>query len=134
MQVIGKYGMEPWGKLKYSTLDSPAFALFPESLQRHEKSASRDALCHRPWHCDVYMNGARVSDDRFTPGWTDYTKRVHYRTYDVTKRLKSATNAVGAILADGWYSGYIGWGQKRDHYGTKPRFARNCNSITTMAQ
>ena len=29
---------------------------------------------------------------------------------------------LGAILADGWYSGYVGFGKKRDHYGKKPRF------------
>ena len=26
-------------------------------------------------------------------------------------------NALGAILADGWYSGYVGFGKQRDHYG-----------------
>jgi alpha-L-rhamnosidase len=71
---------------------------------------------------DLRLNGQLVSDDRFTPGWTDYTKRVHYRAYDVTALLRRGPNALGAILADGWYSGYIGWGHKRDHYGAKPRF------------
>ena len=33
----------------------------------------------------MHLNGQRVSDDYFTPGWTDYNKRVYYRTYDVTK-------------------------------------------------
>jgi alpha-L-rhamnosidase len=27
------------------------------------------------------------------------------------------------VLADGWYSGYIGWYHARDHYGKTPRFA-----------
>ena len=27
-----------------------------------------------------------------------------------------------AILADGWYSGYVGFGKLRDHYGKQPRF------------
>jgi len=71
---------------------------------------------------DLHLNGKLVSEDRFTPGWTDYTKRVHYRAYDVTGHLRRGRNAWGAILADGWYSGYIGWGHKRDHYGKKPRF------------
>jgi alpha-L-rhamnosidase len=71
---------------------------------------------------DLHLNGRLVSEDRFTPGWTDYTKRVLYRAYDVTKWVRRGKNALGAILADGWYSGYIGWGQVRDHYGTKPRF------------
>ena len=70
---------------------------------------------------DFYIDGKRVSEDRFTPGWTDYSKRVHYRTYDVTKLVRQGRNAIGAILADGWYSGYVGWGQRRDHYGKEPR-------------
>jgi alpha-L-rhamnosidase len=70
---------------------------------------------------DFYVDGHRVSDDRFTPGWTDYTKRVHYRAYDVTTLLHGGDNVLGAILADGWYSGYIGWGHIRDHYGKQPR-------------
>jgi alpha-L-rhamnosidase len=70
----------------------------------------------------VHLNGRLVSEDRFLPGWTDYTKRVLYRAYDVTKLVKRGKNAVGAILADGWYSGYVGYGGHRDHYGTKPRF------------
>ncbi|HZM05511.1 MAG TPA: glycoside hydrolase family 78 protein [Candidatus Saccharimonadales bacterium] len=70
---------------------------------------------------DFYVDGRRVSEDRFTPGWTDYAKRVHYRAYDVTPLLRRGRNALGAILADGWYSGYIGWNHVRDHYGKKPR-------------
>lgn len=71
---------------------------------------------------DLHLNGSRVSDDYFNPGWTDYTKRVYYRAYDVTDRIKQGQNALGAILADGWYSGYIGYLRQRDHYGKKPRF------------
>jgi alpha-L-rhamnosidase len=71
---------------------------------------------------EVHLNGRRVGDDSFNPGWTDYTKRVYYRAFDVTGRVRSGQNALGAILADGWYSGYVGFGKKRDHYGMKPRF------------
>jgi alpha-L-rhamnosidase len=70
---------------------------------------------------DFHLNGQLVSEDRFTPGWTDYARRVHYRAYDVTPLLRQGRNALGAILADGWYSGYVAWGQKRDRYGKKPR-------------
>jgi alpha-L-rhamnosidase len=71
---------------------------------------------------DAHLNGARVSDAYFNPGWTDYTKRVYYRTHDVTRQVKTGENALAVILADGWYSGYVGFGKKRDHYGKKPRF------------
>ncbi len=71
---------------------------------------------------DAHLNGARVSEEFFNPGWTDYTKRVYYRAHDVTRQIRSGDNVLAAILADGWYSGYVGFGKKRDHYGRKPRF------------
>ena len=58
---------------------------------------------------DLHLNGKRVSEDRFNPGWTDYARRVYYRAYDVTELVKKGANVLGAILADGWYSGYIGF-------------------------
>jgi len=47
--------------------------------------------------------------------------RVYYQTYEVTDLIKKGGNAMGAILADGWYAGYLGFGQKREHYGSEPR-------------
>jgi alpha-L-rhamnosidase len=72
---------------------------------------------------DLHVNGTRVSDDRFLPGWTDYAKRVYYRGYDVTALLGVGDNAWGAMLADGWFAGYIGPDRRRDHYGSQPRFS-----------
>ena len=70
---------------------------------------------------ELHINGKRVGKDYFTPGWTDYNKRVYYQTYDVTDMLTPSGNAIGAILADGWYAGYIGFGKKRELYGSEPR-------------
>ncbi|MCF7956128.1 MAG: family 78 glycoside hydrolase catalytic domain, partial [Phycisphaerae bacterium] len=67
------------------------------------------------------VNGKGVGDDYFTPGWTDYRIRVYYNTYDVTAMVKEGENAVGGILADGWYAGHIGAKKYRDHYGKNPR-------------
>ena len=47
---------------------------------------------------DVHLNGDRVSDDYFNPGWTDYTKRVYYRAFDVTSQVRMGDNA----LARSW--------------------------------
>ena len=68
---------------------------------------------------DVYLNGKRVSDDYFTSGWTDYHQRVYSRSYDVTGMLKQGDNALGAVIADGWYSGHVL--NARDFYGKNPR-------------
>ena len=59
---------------------------------------------------ELHLNGERVADEYFAPGWTDYHQRAYYRTYDVTSRIKAGANALGAWVADGWYAGYVGFG------------------------
>jgi len=66
------------------------------------------------------INGHRVGSDVFTPGWTEYKKRVQYQAYDVTSLLRSGANAAGAILGDGWYCGHLGW-RERNYYGERPQ-------------
>lgn len=57
----------------------------------------------------LHLNGTPVGDARFTPGWTDYRKRVQYETYDVTDLIRAGSrNAVGVVVADGWYAGRVG--------------------------
>lgn len=36
---------------------------------------------------DAFVNGKKVGDDFFAPGETDFRRRVHYVTYDVTELL-----------------------------------------------
>lgn len=59
---------------------------------------------------ELHLNGQRIGDALFAPGWTDYRLRAYYQTYDVTRLVNTGTNAIGAWVADGWYSGYIGFG------------------------
>jgi alpha-L-rhamnosidase len=69
----------------------------------------------------VYLNGTVISEDKLTPGWTDYNKRVYYNTYKVTDLVRNAgSNCLGVILADGWFSGYVGWEKGRGYYGKYP--------------
>ncbi|WP_167607073.1 alpha-L-rhamnosidase [Maribellus sediminis] len=67
----------------------------------------------------LHLNGRKVSDEEFTPGWTAYQKRIQYQVYDVTEQVKTGANAIGAILGDGWYRGFFGWQGKKNHYGEK---------------
>jgi alpha-L-rhamnosidase len=69
---------------------------------------------------EFHLNGSQVGDDVFTPGWTDYRKRVQYQTYDVTGFLQQGENVAGAILGDGWYCGYVGWFE-RQFYGERSK-------------
>ena len=72
---------------------------------------------------ELYLNGRKVGDDVLSPGWTDYSKRIQYQTYDVTEMLAEGQNALGGILGDGWYAGFVGMDPKRRgaHYGTRPQ-------------
>ncbi|MGE5557259.1 MAG: family 78 glycoside hydrolase catalytic domain [Bacillota bacterium] len=56
---------------------------------------------------EAHLNGKKAGDGFLTPGWTKYAKRVQYQAYDVTNLLRTGENAVGIILADGWYAGAI---------------------------
>ena len=67
---------------------------------------------------ELEANGRRVGEDIFAPEWTDYEKRIHYRTYDVTALLVAGHNRLSATLGDGWWSGYVGWQETRGRYGS----------------
>lgn len=67
---------------------------------------------------ELRLGGRRVGDDLFAPEWTDYFKRIHYRTYDVTAQVFPGRNVLDATLGDGWWSGYVGWQEQRGRYGS----------------
>lgn len=67
---------------------------------------------------EIYLNGEKVGDQLFTPGWTSYKNRIQYQTYDVTEILEK-NNALGTMLGEGWYRGYIGFNGQRNYYGDK---------------
>ena len=72
---------------------------------------------------ELRLNGARVGDGELTPGWTDYDVRVQYQSYDVTELVRDGENVLAATLADGWWSGFVGFDARRRgaHYGTFPQ-------------
>ena len=125
VQVVGAYGMAPWGQVNVS---SGELFLPPVQFLRKrfvlEKPIRRATIyASALGNYELHLNGRPVGNAYFMPGWTDYDTRVYYNTFDVTGRVKQGFNAVGGILADGWYSGHIGWKHVRDHYGRDPRFA-----------
>lgn len=68
---------------------------------------------------EVRINGRKVGDEHLAPGWTAYQERIVVTTHDVTPMLVQGTNALGAVLSDGWYRGRLGWRGKSEHYGTR---------------
>jgi alpha-L-rhamnosidase len=119
---LGEYGCSPWSYLSSGGLYLPPVKYLRKAftLSKPVKRATFYATALGLY--EAHLNGRKVSEDFLTPGWTDYQKRVYYNTYDVTELLKPGEQAIGVLLADGWYSGYVGWGRKRDHDGKRPWF------------
>jgi len=71
---------------------------------------------------ELYVNGKKVADEVLSPGLTDYSQEVLYRTYDVTSFLKPGANAIGLMLGNGWYcaSRVLSW-ERGGPWGYQPR-------------
>ena len=96
----------------------------PSPMLRREFKLARDIASARLYVTSLglnatELNGQRVSDRLFRPGWTSYDKRLQYDTYDVTALVRPGANALGAMLGDGWYRGHLGFEGKRNNYGTR---------------
>jgi alpha-L-rhamnosidase len=68
---------------------------------------------------EMYLNGARVGDDHYNPGLTQYNKTHLYQTYDVTEMVRNGPNALGAMLGEGWWSGLLSFGSIWNHFGDR---------------
>lgn len=113
------YGSGPWGSQVAEP--SPPVPYLRKGFTVTKPVASARLYVSALGLYEARINGRRVGDDHFTPGWTDYTKRVQYQTYDVTSLLRRGDNAVGALLGTGWYAGNIGFAGTHV-YGTRPWF------------
>ena len=55
----------------------------------------------------LYLNGAEVSPEAwFKQGSMEYRDEIGYHVYDVTDMLAEGENAIGAVLAEGWWTGH----------------------------
>ncbi len=94
--------------------------LFRKQFTTGKKIQSATAFITSHGIYEAFINGQRVGDAYFTPGWTSYNKRLQYQVYDVTPLMQNGRNAVGVALGNGWYRGNLGWGRRKDarnHYG-----------------
>lgn len=104
------YSTRPFGRLGRDWLCS-GFVLPGTTAPMFRKQFRLDALparaklffCGLGYH-EVYLNGRKVGDQRLSPAWTDYRRRVNYVVYDLLPYLRSGENVIGVMLGAGWYS------------------------------
>ena len=54
---------------------------------------------------ELRINGKLPDDSVLNGSWTDFHKRIHYRTFEVTALLKEGRNCLSMEAGNGWYYG-----------------------------
>lgn len=103
-----------WGVTERKTILSrswvePSCQTATVLLRKEFGLMSRDKISHATLYVaslgmhEAWINGKRVGDEYFAPGWTEYNQRLQYKQYDVTTWLSSnRKNTLGIVLANGW--------------------------------
>ncbi|MEH7490685.1 family 78 glycoside hydrolase catalytic domain [Neobacillus niacini] len=67
---------------------------------------------------EIKLNGEKVGDTYFAPGWTNYHKRLQYQTYQADGMLHEQ-NKLEITVGNGWYKGIFGFTCTPNHYGDR---------------
>ncbi|MDT8861815.1 glycoside hydrolase family 78 protein [Alkalihalobacillus sp. MEB130] len=94
-------------------------------LIRKNFTVSDEIVSARAYLCGlgIYhfeLNGQKVGEEYFAPGFNAYDFWLQYQTYDVTDLIKNGENSIGVMIGNGWYKGRFGFdGGYYNLYGDK---------------
>ncbi len=71
---------------------------------------------------NVCLNGKKIGNEYFAPGFTDYRLRIQYQKYDIKDMLVSGENIIRAVVGQGYYSGFAGYNHDAGVYGGQNAF------------
>lgn len=66
---------------------------------------------------EASINGAKVGDQLFAPGYTYYPHDLCYQVYDVTDLLRAGDNRLTVYMGQGWYCGRFTFKNECQMYG-----------------
>lgn len=66
---------------------------------------------------EANLNGIKIGDQMFAPGFTYYPRELCYQTYDMTDLWKSGKNEFVVYLGQGWYCGRFTYDNLTQIYG-----------------
>jgi alpha-L-rhamnosidase len=104
---LGPFGMAPWGRLGGGDWSrQPSSPLLRKEFAVGGKVRRATlSICGLGYY-EARINGAKVGDHVLDPTFTRYDRRVLYTTYNVTHMLQPGTNAIGVMLANGFFNQY----------------------------
>lgn len=71
---------------------------------------------------ELTLNGEKVGDTYFAPGFTSYKHQLQYQTYDITRQLSDGENELCAIVAGGWAVGSFTYKRVNRYYADRQAF------------
>lgn len=86
---------------KYS---SPKPMIFLKKITVSRKIKSAKVYVTAMGIYELNLNGNKIGEDYFAPGYTSYKNQLQYQTYDVTHQLKES-NILTIVAAGGWAAG-----------------------------
>ncbi|WP_320178417.1 family 78 glycoside hydrolase catalytic domain [Roseovarius pacificus] len=94
-----------WIAAPEETPESSPLPLFRKTFSIEDKPVRRAVVyvCGLG-HFELSLNGEKVGDHVFDPGWTDYRDTCLYVPFEITSQLRAGKNAFGVMLGNGMYN------------------------------
>jgi len=110
IKLLGDYESSSWGKVDdWNKYVAPRPVIVRNEIKIDKKVIRARAYVTGLGGYVMHINGRRVGDAVFTPGWTHYPKRIQYQTFDVSDLLNKGKNSLSAVLGNLWWSSGLGW-------------------------
>ena len=71
---------------------------------------------------ELTLNGEKVGDTYFAPGFTSYKHQLQYQTYDITRQLSDGENELCAVVSGGWAVGSFTYKRVNRYYADRQAF------------
>lgn len=98
--------------------DETACPVFRKKFHAPKKVTSARVYASALGVYEIKLNGQKVGDHYFAPGWTNYHKRLQYQTYGL-EDLLDEENSIELTVGNGWYKGIFGFTMQSNIYGNQ---------------
>lgn len=104
MKVIPGVHAPQANELEHKCIQRPVTPLFRKEFPVTKKIDNALLFITGLGQYEVNINGIKVGNTFLAPGWTYFEKTVLYNVYNVTDHLLKGSNAIGAMVGNGFYN------------------------------
>ena len=113
------YADEKAWKAKWivSGYKSEVCPMFQKQFRINKKIRTAYACVSAMGIYELYVDGKKMGNTVFSPGWSSYKKEINYQIYDLKEYLKTGEHFISILVGKGWYGGNLTWNQTANLYG-----------------